>query len=169
MATHNAAPQRGVNFSLEMMSAPPVSDYLAKHHCFKAPTSTMASNRSEADLFELDQVSLSVSADDSLRFLEDHGFFYQGNAEIGKLVDMFYNSNALRCDCGQFSVQFNIYQVIIEKDLVGNSKHPVYYLSLLTVRSVSVKSSSSTPSRLASGSRSARPKATITGPMNTAR
>ncbi|KND86179.1 hypothetical protein TOPH_09193 [Tolypocladium ophioglossoides CBS 100239] len=37
-------------------------------------------------LFEEDKVSFSVSAVDSRKFLQEHGIFYQANAEIGKLV-----------------------------------------------------------------------------------
>lgn len=47
----------------------------------------MTSEISAADpLFGENQVSSSVSADDSLKFFEEHGFFYQADSEIGRLV-----------------------------------------------------------------------------------
>ncbi len=47
----------------------------------------MASSTSVSDaLFDEDKISSSVSAVDSLRFFQEHGIFYQANAEIGKLV-----------------------------------------------------------------------------------
>jgi hypothetical protein len=56
----------------------------------------MASPSSADDLFELDQVSASVSENDSLRFLEEHGFFYQGDMEVGNLVDGLYSTGRAR-------------------------------------------------------------------------
>ncbi|KAI1357260.1 hypothetical protein F5Y08DRAFT_192876 [Xylaria arbuscula] len=58
----------------------------------------MASSTSTRDLFELNQVSASVSADSSLSFIEVHGFFYQENATIGRLVDGLYSQSRARSD-----------------------------------------------------------------------
>jgi len=57
----------------------------------------MATSNS-ADLFESTQVSLLISVDETLQFLEDHGFFYQGDREIGKLVDEVYSKDRARSD-----------------------------------------------------------------------
>lgn len=47
----------------------------------------MASSTPTADhLFEDNQVSSSVSADDAATFFQEHGFFYQADTEIGKVV-----------------------------------------------------------------------------------
>ena len=48
------------------------------------------------EAFETNQVSLLVSADDTWRFFEDHGFFYQENKEIGRSVEELYNSGNFR-------------------------------------------------------------------------
>lgn len=40
----------------------------------------------EHPLFEEYRVSASVSANESIKFLEDHGCFYQADSEIGRLV-----------------------------------------------------------------------------------
>lgn len=64
------------------------------HHYRK----TMASSSFATVVFEPNQVSSSVSADASLRFLEEHGFFYQENAAIGNLVDELYSQGRARSD-----------------------------------------------------------------------
>ncbi|KAK4149898.1 hypothetical protein C8A00DRAFT_18482 [Chaetomidium leptoderma] len=47
----------------------------------------MASSTPTADpLFEQNQVSSSVSAEDAAAFFQEHGFFYQADTEIGKVV-----------------------------------------------------------------------------------
>ena len=47
----------------------------------------MASNQPTIEpFFEESKISSSVSADESAQFLEEHGFFYQADAEIGRLV-----------------------------------------------------------------------------------
>ncbi|KAI1286542.1 hypothetical protein F5Y03DRAFT_137935 [Xylaria venustula] len=56
----------------------------------------MASLGFTADLFETNQISLLVFADDIWRFFEDHGFFYQENKEIGQRVDELYNTGDFR-------------------------------------------------------------------------
>ncbi|KAJ9130462.1 hypothetical protein NKR23_g12192 [Pleurostoma richardsiae] len=58
----------------------------------------MASSSCPADPFEPNQVSSSISADESLQFLEDHGFFYQANAKIGELVDELLRTGRARSD-----------------------------------------------------------------------
>jgi hypothetical protein len=47
----------------------------------------MASSTPTADpLFEDNQVSSSVSADNAATFFQEHGLFYQADTEIGKVV-----------------------------------------------------------------------------------
>ncbi|KAG9252903.1 uncharacterized protein F5Z01DRAFT_675696 [Emericellopsis atlantica] len=50
------------------------------------------------DPFELSQVSSSISADDTLQFLDTHGIFYLEDAEIGQRVDELYNTKQIRTD-----------------------------------------------------------------------
>lgn len=56
----------------------------------------MASSSSMADLFQRNQVSSSVSPDESQEFLEKHGFFYEENDAIGNLVDELYRTGRAR-------------------------------------------------------------------------
>jgi len=58
----------------------------------------MADSNSAATVLETNTVSLSISADESPKFSEDHGFFYQADAEIGKLVDKLYIEGRARSD-----------------------------------------------------------------------
>ena len=39
-----------------------------------------------------------ISADDVLQFLEEHGFFYQGNAVMGERVDQLFREGLARSD-----------------------------------------------------------------------
>jgi len=48
--------------------------------------------------FQPSQGSSSVSADDSLQFLEDHGFFYEEDEEIGMLVKEIYRTGRIRSE-----------------------------------------------------------------------
>ncbi|KEY63874.1 hypothetical protein S7711_11546 [Stachybotrys chartarum IBT 7711] len=64
-----------------------------------AQAGIMASpNADDDDLFEPNQVSTSITADEALQFLEDHGLFYQEYAEIGQLVDELYRSGRAQSD-----------------------------------------------------------------------
>ncbi|KAK3939622.1 hypothetical protein QBC46DRAFT_387428 [Diplogelasinospora grovesii] len=56
----------------------------------------MASLSSMVNLFEPNQVSSSVTAEESVQFIKDHGFFYQGDENIGKLVDDMYANGRAR-------------------------------------------------------------------------
>lgn len=112
----------------------------------------MASKSSRADLFEPDQVSLSVSADEALQFLEDHGFFYQGNSAIGGIVDYYYSNHLVRNEAGDFLVEFKLFDLAIRRDPVGGLRHSSF--TIANRRSVSLRSSITTPSRLSSSSRS---------------
>ncbi|KAK8007271.1 subtilisin-like protein [Apiospora arundinis] len=58
----------------------------------------MALSSSSVNLFESNQVSLSVSAECTLDFLKDHGFFYQSSAALGQLVDELYETSRARSD-----------------------------------------------------------------------
>jgi len=50
----------------------------------------MISPGSTADLFEPRQVSSSISTNDVLQLVEEHGFFYQADANIRSLVHKLY-------------------------------------------------------------------------------
>lgn len=80
----------------------------------------MASSGFAADPFERNQVSLLVSADDTWRFFEDHGFFYQENTEIGRRVDELYNT----CDFRNPEVKLN-YTPVLGEDSVSRLKTPL--------------------------------------------
>ncbi|KAH6985602.1 hypothetical protein EDB80DRAFT_733170 [Ilyonectria destructans] len=56
----------------------------------------MDSSSSTADVFASEQGLDSVSSDNILQFLEEHGFFYRKDANIGQLVDGFYNRSCQR-------------------------------------------------------------------------
>lgn len=58
----------------------------------------MTSPTSRDDFFEPDRISASVSDTESLQFLQEHGFFYQGNHKIGELVDDLYRTGRARSD-----------------------------------------------------------------------
>jgi len=69
-----------------------------QHHqtsgCRQLADELMASSDHGSSLFERDKVASSVSADEALPFLADHGFFYQSDGEIGKLVLQLYARKA---------------------------------------------------------------------------
>jgi hypothetical protein len=50
------------------------------------------------DLFEASAVSSSIPPDESLAFLDEHGFFYQADPEIGNLVDRLYSEGRARSE-----------------------------------------------------------------------
>ncbi|KAM4061552.1 hypothetical protein HRG_007274 [Hirsutella rhossiliensis] len=58
----------------------------------------MASSASAENLFEPNQVSLAISVDAVLQFLDDHGFFYQAVPEIGELVEELYRTKRSRSE-----------------------------------------------------------------------
>lgn len=80
-------------------------------------------------LFEEDKVSSSVSAVDSLKFLQEHGIFYQANTEIGKLVaeldsqGLAWKSNVL-----------SRYIPILLKDAVCQINRAFYIVAYLSQR-----------------------------------
>jgi hypothetical protein len=56
----------------------------------------MGSPDDKTNLFEASAVSSSVSPDESLAFLKEHGFFYQADPEIGNMVDRLYSAGQAR-------------------------------------------------------------------------
>jgi hypothetical protein len=72
---------------------------------------------SEPDLFEPNQVSTLVSVDDTLQFIEAHGFFYQENAEIGRLVDGLYKEGRIRSD----DVKLDYFKPTLQQDSVSRT------------------------------------------------
>ncbi len=75
---------------------------------------------SSIDLLELVQVS-SVSADEALRILEDHGFFYQANTKIGAKVDSLFEEGRQR------SVKIDDFKPMLQEDPVSRTRDAFIY------------------------------------------
>jgi len=82
----------------------------------------MASKSLGLDHSEPVSVSSSESADDVLQVLEDQGFFYLANREIGGIVDFFYERNLFRDHGGQFLVEFKFFEKAFRKDSVSTTR-----------------------------------------------
>lgn len=77
----------------------------------------MASPGSPEDLLKPNHISSSVSANDTLQFLEDYGFFYQENAKIGKLVDELFKTGRSRSD----DARLDHFQPTLREDFVSRT------------------------------------------------
>lgn len=75
----------------------------------------MSSTNPINDPFEPNQVSCLVSAESSAQFLKDHGFFYQENATIGKLVDDLFTQDRIRNE----DVKLAYFQPALQHDRVS--------------------------------------------------
>lgn len=75
------------------------------------------------DPFEL---SSSVPADDTLQFLEAHGFFYLQDAEIGKRVDELYTTKQIRTEVASL----DYFMPTLEKNPVGEIQNAFLYRCL---------------------------------------
>ena len=79
-------------------------------------SSLMALSSFAAGSLEPNEVS-SVSADDVLEFLEEHGYFYQKNAVIGELVDQLFSEDRARSD----DAKLKHFKPELQKDLVSST------------------------------------------------
>lgn len=103
----------------------------------------MASTTLEADLFERSRISPSVAAGQSVQFLEHHGFFYQGDARIGTLVDELYSNDRARSD----DARLDYFKPTLNQDLVSATKQPHAIVHVIYRRSDLAKFSTTTLSK----------------------
>lgn len=87
----------------------------------------MASSGATVDVFEPSQVSSLISVDATLQFLEDHGFFYQWNPKIGKLVDELYDEGRARSD----DAGLDYFEPTLQQDPVSKSQTDFAHCNLL--------------------------------------
>lgn len=62
-----------------------------------------------------DKVPRLESADDKLQLLEDHGFLFQENADIGRLVDGLFAESRIRSS----DVKLDYFRPTLERDPVS--------------------------------------------------
>lgn len=116
------------NEDAEHVAPPHTRDLIARHQ--RQTISTMQSfatidhmASSAHDPFELSQVSSSVCADDTLQFLEAHGFFYLEDAEIGRRVDELYNKKLIRTEVASL----DYFMPTLENNPVGEARNAFLY------------------------------------------
>lgn len=82
------------------------------------------------DPSEISQVSPSVSAEDTLHFLESHGFFYLEDAEIGQRVNELYATKQIRTEVASL----DYFMPILKNNPVGETSSAFLYRYLLLQR-----------------------------------
>lgn len=87
----------------------------------------MAPSNLASNLFEPNQVSSLILADNSLQFLQEHGFFYQEDSSIGRLVDELYSQDRARSD----DVRLAYFQPTLQQDPVCRNEDVLWLMLII--------------------------------------